>query len=727
MLLIVSGSLSRDVLPYVHGLNSVDSIFIFCSNRMAHEGVKREYAPKVIDIYTDHDTLRQAVRQQLSLLSEQMMALSFFDQKQKSTKELTKEAASFLWFQIMFNVLIQLPQNTSSKKQMLEKCMEYYRGNSIELENIERFRKTYIADEAIAWYTDECFVYRLLNKALRTEDIDGLYLFRFYIIDLCKQLKEESRKNVGTLTLYRGQVMSDEELDKLKHSVGTLVSINGFFSTTLGQTVATKFLGKSNRDKHQEVLFQITADSSVKDVIFANIEDLSVVKGEHEVLFSVGAVFRIDSVEVDDTLKCWIVKMTVTDEGMVNVKEYIKCIRKENEDATNVVLFGHLLREMGELSKAEKYFNILLQITERNSLAEADIQDQIGHIFNDRSQMKLAFDYYKRSYNIRQNRLPANHMRIAESLNNYAVIHRSMAEYEKAIVYCFQAQLICLINRPNGHLDTATVLSNLANVLLSIGELVMAMKYHIDALEMRLKLLPREHSTVALSFRNVGSVYYLQKEYDSALKQYFYALKIYEKPLPFGHLGASALFSEIVSVYIAKKDYETALNFCDQKVKELHQQVGEAHSSVGRLLCVIGNIHQDKNDDEAAIVQYEKALMIFEKCVPSEQELAKSCYNRIGAICFRKENFAKSLECYMKALEIVQKMCLPENPEVVQALRNVGSVHLKLKDYKKSIEYLEDALKISREKDFPDEKDKQITQILLNEARMSLINEINTS
>jgi hypothetical protein len=415
VLLIVSGSLSRDILPHIHGLSTVDSVFIFCSDRTAHEQLKQDYAPKVIDVFTDHDTLREAVRKELYLLTKQMVTLSFFDQKQKSTKELTKEAASFLWFQIMFSVLKQFPQTENSKKQMLEKCMEYYRGNTIELKNIERFRKNYTANDAIAWYTDECFVYRLVNKALRTEDIDGLYLFRFYIIDLCKQLQEESRKNIGTMTIYRGQVMSNEELDRLKHSVDKLVSTNGFFSTTLRKTVAMKFLGKIKSDKDQQILFEITADSSVKHVVFANIEDLSLIKGEHEVLFSIGAVFRIDSVEFDDTLKCWIVKMTVTDEGLANVQEYIECIKKENEDATIVILFGHLLREMGELSKAEKYFNFLLQTTKQpNSLEAADIQDQIGHIFNQRSQTALALDYYKRSYEIRKSRLPSDHMRIAE-------------------------------------------------------------------------------------------------------------------------------------------------------------------------------------------------------------------------------------------------------------------------------------------------------------------------
>jgi tetratricopeptide (TPR) repeat protein len=170
-----------------------------------------------------------------------------------------------------------------------------------------------------------------------------------------------------------------------------------------------------------------------------------------------------------------------------------------------------------------------------------------------------------------------------------------------------------------------------------------------------------------------------------------------------------------------------AFNFCEQKLAELREHVGEQHSSVGQLLCVMGKIYQDKNEDQAALTQYERALLIFEKCIPSEQERAKSCYNLIGVICFQKENFDKALECHTKALEIARKIYLLENPEVIYALRNVGLVHLKLKNYKKSIEYLADALKASRDRLFPDMENIQITQKLLNEARMSLINETNTS
>jgi hypothetical protein len=51
--------------------------------------------------------------------------------------------------------------------------------------NIAEFEKDYMSDQAIQWYTRNYFVYKLVNQAVRTEDIDTLYTDRFYIVDLC--------------------------------------------------------------------------------------------------------------------------------------------------------------------------------------------------------------------------------------------------------------------------------------------------------------------------------------------------------------------------------------------------------------------------------------------------------------------------------------------------------------------------------------------------------------
>ena len=75
-------------------------------------------------------------------------------------------------------------------------------------------------------------VYRKLNEALRLQNIDILFLFRFFIRDLVQELKGNQWLESGSV--YRGQSLSK----RLKQSVGKLISINSFLSTTLHQNVA---------------------------------------------------------------------------------------------------------------------------------------------------------------------------------------------------------------------------------------------------------------------------------------------------------------------------------------------------------------------------------------------------------------------------------------------------------------------------------------------------------
>ncbi len=47
---------------------------------------------------------------------------------------------------------------------------------------------------AIEWYAVDSFVHKLANKALRSENIDLIYAFRFFISDPSAEIKREHIK-----------------------------------------------------------------------------------------------------------------------------------------------------------------------------------------------------------------------------------------------------------------------------------------------------------------------------------------------------------------------------------------------------------------------------------------------------------------------------------------------------------------------------------------------------
>jgi hypothetical protein len=83
-----------------------------------------------------------------------------YNKKEKATRDLSKEAGSFLFFQLFKTVLKNMPKTAEAKKTMVTTCRNYYRGNLTELANIDDFDRTYKSVDAIPWYTKETFVYK---------------------------------------------------------------------------------------------------------------------------------------------------------------------------------------------------------------------------------------------------------------------------------------------------------------------------------------------------------------------------------------------------------------------------------------------------------------------------------------------------------------------------------------------------------------------------------------
>ena len=363
--IVMSYEIALNLPSLIHSLRSIIYFFIFNNDEKQEDQVEiliHKY-PKIVNIYTDEDQLIKAIQEKIRHIERHYLSFDLFDQKQKSTRNLSKESASFLWHQMLVHVLKQMPQNDSAKNYMLSKCSNYYRTNQVELNKIEQFRKTYTRDKAISWYTDECFLYKLVNRALRTEDIELLYSFRFFIVDLCIELEKENEKlkNNGTIKLYRGQIISNEEFEKLEQSIGVLISTNGFFSTSRNINISLSFVHSCDKNACKSVLFQINADPSLNSVIFADIAKLGSLPHEEEVLFSLNSLFKIEQIHFDSILDLWIIEMTATNEGTDKINQYLKWIQTELDCHNPLVYFGRLLwNELGQINKAFNYFQILI-------------------------------------------------------------------------------------------------------------------------------------------------------------------------------------------------------------------------------------------------------------------------------------------------------------------------------------------------------------------------------
>ncbi|CAF1466090.1 unnamed protein product [Rotaria sordida] len=256
-----------------------------------------------------------------NIISQRSFFISEIEQpKQDFFRNLTDHSVPFLAFQLLIDMMLRLDRTEFARDELLEVCRERYLNDSIELKRIDYFEQTYDAKNAIKWYTTDCFIYRIINESLRIESIDLIFKLRYFINDLHNQLAQMQidflrllPSNVFILTLYRGLTMDWNQLEELRRNKGNLVSTNSFLSATSDYEAACFFAGDGNVDRdYVSVIFEISVNTKVKHSIpFAKIDYQSIFRDEDEVLFSIGAVFRVGGAE-EIRERLWKVELTLT-------------------------------------------------------------------------------------------------------------------------------------------------------------------------------------------------------------------------------------------------------------------------------------------------------------------------------------------------------------------------------------------------------------------------------
>jgi hypothetical protein len=177
---IVSGVLSDSLIPAIINLPQVACIAIYCfDEQRCYDGTNNtsRQSPKVLGIFLELDPLLDALNERVTSLRNSFSSVSPFayelnDKRQKSVKDLSQENTTFIWFQLLIRTLFRLPRTDSARSQMIHECERQYDGNQAQLTKIKEFAEKYQPTDAVSWYTLDSFVYRIINRALRTRDID---------------------------------------------------------------------------------------------------------------------------------------------------------------------------------------------------------------------------------------------------------------------------------------------------------------------------------------------------------------------------------------------------------------------------------------------------------------------------------------------------------------------------------------------------------------------------
>ncbi|CAF2637007.1 unnamed protein product [Rotaria sp. Silwood2] len=334
--IISSGALGQHLLPHIHTMPKLDTIYIFCRNKQLHKEWAKNWT-KIEGVHKTIKSIRQALKVAVKRYNQNNTTVSIIGANEgSSTHNLNQLEPSFMYTQIFKEILLDMEHGQKAVQDLVTFCQEQYHDNKKELKLIQEIGRTYEPSTAIWWYTRQCFAYKMLNRALRTLDGDIIIRMGFFLCDIHRQLEQLHSKQVSqyhrkSFPVFRGQGLPKEDLEKITKSKGGLISFNNFLSTSTDREISLGFakdaLGTIDL---VGVLFIMTIDPTVSSTPFASIREVSYFKKEEEILFSMHTVFRFGEVrQIDKERPLYEVDLRLTSDDDEQLRKLTARIREE--------------------------------------------------------------------------------------------------------------------------------------------------------------------------------------------------------------------------------------------------------------------------------------------------------------------------------------------------------------------------------------------------------------
>ncbi|CAF4546890.1 unnamed protein product [Rotaria socialis] len=445
----------------------------------------------------------------------------------------------------------------NARAELINLFRAYFHDNTNGLRKVEEFERDYRPEDAILWYTKESFIYTTLNKALRIQDISTLHKMRCFIADIHHQLDYLCRQSnyTSNFEVYRGQCMSTHDFQKHSRNVGGLISFNSLLSCSEDHRVALLYANSQDRnDSIVPVLLHIIVNPGVRNTAFSNIIAVSGFGDiEQEFLFSMGAIFRILSIQ-------------------------------------------RLLIEMGDLNQSERFYKIVL----REAYANHDpriiawIYNDLGFIASQNGFKEKGLQFYKKALRIGQERFPLQDPQLAPILNNIGEFYFDSEDFDKADEYYRKALEIDMKSTAPALYNQAIRYQNIGMVYNEKQNYKDAQKNFKKSLDKKMSILPQKHPSIAITHRSISGVYCSQGRFTEALQHCQAALAIERSSLPPYHVSLSKTHQCMARIYLgqeqfmnAQKEIVEALDIAKKTLPEQHKIILAIKDDMDHLLTML--------------------------------------------------------------------------------------------------------------------------------------------
>ncbi|CAF3372980.1 unnamed protein product [Rotaria socialis] len=560
---IINDKLSREIVPMIHNLNQVSSIYVYCSEEKKHKKWSKDFS-KIRAITNDFAEIliRIEVDQKIRMKIEEPLPIKSLNGDDENNLSITKLDISCINFQILIDILLRIRSNDEDINDLLHFCKKEYKGNKSHLTMIREFQHNYSANAALDWYIHRPFLQKILNKAFQLENIDILYVFRPFIRDICHQLRQKQYQS--PVRTYKGQLMSKTKVNHLKKLMGKLISVNTLLLTSTDKPSVVHDLEETTPSNNmQKVLLEIDADPRADiSIPFAQVNSNNDRDNDKDILFMVGSIFRLVSIFYDKEKRC-IIRMTLCNDNEPDLKQIFENMRNEyGYGETNLLALGMILRDMGKFDLAEKYlFRMLKKLPLNDPLLDA-LYPSLGLVAKDKGDYDRCLHWYCKSLKNYMVTRPYDYLTIGDTYNTIGTVyHAYKCQYDKALNYFNKAVLLLKQFDAEMHPMMAKLYDSIGAVHEEQRNYSEALIYYQKSLNIKKKHLTNNHFDLIISYKNIAAAHGYLGSYDTAIEFYKKALEIQMKKFSLQHPDIALTYANMAAVYAAKNRSQQALTY----------------------------------------------------------------------------------------------------------------------------------------------------------------------
>ncbi|MEM9246131.1 MAG: tetratricopeptide repeat protein [Cyanobacteria bacterium P01_F01_bin.153] len=236
----------------------------------------------------------------------------------------------------------------------------------------------------------------------------------------------------------------------------------------------------------------------------------------------------------------------------------------------------------------------------------AALLHDLASSYEERANYSEAEPLLRRTLEIREEQLGANHPDTANSLNNLALLYESQRRYSDAEPLLRRSLKISEEQLGVTHPDTAASLNNLALLYESQGRYSKAEPLLRRSLEICEGQLGVNHPNTATSLNNLAGLYGSQGRYSEAEPLYLRALEIDEEQLGANHPDTAISLNNLALLYKYQRRYSEAEPLLRRSLEICEEQLGATHPKTAISQRNLAKLYQDQERYSEAVPLWER-------------------------------------------------------------------------------------------------------------------------